>query len=67
MATEGLTLEFTECGIAALADKAAQVNATVENIGARRLATIMEKVLEEVSFDATDKDGQTIEINEEIC
>jgi ATP-dependent HslUV protease ATP-binding subunit HslU len=63
METEGLTLTFTEDGIDALADKAAQVNAAVENIGARRLATIMEKVLEEVSFEASDKNGQAIEIN----
>ena len=63
METEGLTLTFTEDGISALAEKAAEVNAAVENIGARRLATIMEKVLEEVSFEASDKSGQTIEIN----
>ncbi len=66
MATEGLTLEFTECGISAIADMAAQVNSSVENIGARRLATIIEKVLEEISFDASDKDGQVIEINKEF-
>lgn len=66
MKTEGLTLTFTEDGISALADKAAQVNAAVENIGARRLSTILEKVLEEVSFEASDKNGQTIEINEEF-
>jgi len=63
MATEGLTLEFTEDGIDALADKAALVNASVENIGARRLATIMEKVLEEISFTATDRGGQSVTID----
>ena len=66
MQTEGLTLTFPEDGIEAIADKAAQVNASVENIGARRLATIMEKVLEDVSFEASDKDGQTIDINAEF-
>ncbi|MGV6802011.1 MAG: ATP-dependent protease ATPase subunit HslU [bacterium] len=63
MATEGLTLEFTDDGIDALATMAAQVNASIENIGARRLATIMEKVLEDVSFDAADQNGQTVTIN----
>ncbi len=66
MQTEGLTLTFTDDGIFAIADKAAQVNASIENIGARRLATIMEKVLEEVSFDASDNNGQAIEITEEF-
>ena len=50
MATEGVTLDFTEDGIAALADIAAEVNETVENIGARRLHTVLERVLDEVSF-----------------
>ncbi len=66
MATEGLTLDFTDDGVEAIADLAAQVNASVENIGARRLATIMEKVLEEVSFEAADKSGQTITIDKEF-
>ncbi|MEM7749724.1 MAG: ATP-dependent protease ATPase subunit HslU [Pseudomonadota bacterium] len=63
MATEGVTLEFTEDAIDALADVAVQVNASVENIGARRLQTVMEKVLDEISFDASDKSGQTITID----
>ena len=63
MATEGLTLEFTEDAIDALADVAVQVNASVENIGARRLQTVMEKVLDEISFEASDKSGQTITID----
>ena len=63
MQTEGLTLDFTDDGIEALADKAAQVNASVENIGARRLATIMEKVLEEISFTASDRTGETVTID----
>lgn len=63
MATEGVTLEFTEDAIDALADVAVQVNASVENIGARRLQTVMEKVLDEISFEASDKSGQTITID----
>jgi ATP-dependent HslUV protease ATP-binding subunit HslU len=50
----------TEDGIDALADIAAEVNASVENIGARRLHTIMERVLEEVSYTATDRAGETV-------
>lgn len=62
MGTEGLTLSFDDSAIDALADAAAAVNATIENIGARRLATIMETVLEELSFSAADKSGETVEI-----
>ena len=60
LATENLTLEVTDDGVDALADIAAEVNASVENIGARRLHTIMERVLEDVSFNATDRAGQTV-------
>ncbi|MEM6414669.1 MAG: ATP-dependent protease ATPase subunit HslU [Pseudomonadota bacterium] len=63
MATEGVTLEFAENGLNALADGAAEVNTKVENIGARRLATIMEKVLEDLSFSAADRDGETVSID----
>ena len=63
MATEGLTLAFTDNGIDAIADTAAQVNATVENIGARRLQTVMERVLDEISFDASDRAGQTVTVD----
>ncbi len=63
MQTEGLELTFTDDAIAALADIAAQVNANVENIGARRLQTVMEKLLEEISFTASDRNGETIEID----
>jgi len=63
METEGLTLTFAEDAVDALADAAAQVNATVENIGARRLATIMEKVLDEISYEAADKSGETITVD----
>ena len=63
LATEGVTLAFTDDAIDALADIAAQVNSTVENIGARRLQTVMERVLDEISFEATDKGGETIQID----
>jgi len=63
MATEGVTLEFSDDAADALADAAAAVNSGVENIGARRLATIMETVLDDISFTAADKDGQAVSID----
>ncbi|HYD28388.1 ATP-dependent protease ATPase subunit HslU [Brevundimonas sp.] len=60
LATEDVTLTFTDDAIAALADAAVAANATVENIGARRLQTVLERVLEETSFKASDLAGQTI-------
>ena len=63
MATEGVTLNFTDDAIDALADIAVQVNSTVENIGARRLQTVMERVLDEISFEASDKGGETVTID----
>ncbi|MCA0434814.1 MAG: ATP-dependent protease ATPase subunit HslU, partial [Proteobacteria bacterium] len=63
MATEGLTLDVTEDGVAALARIAAEINATVENIGARRLQTVMERVLDDVSFTATDRTGETVVVD----
>ena len=63
LATEGVTLDFTEDGIAAIADIATHVNASLENIGARRLQTIMERVLDEISFSATEHDGGKITID----
>ncbi|MBX6327104.1 MAG: ATP-dependent protease ATPase subunit HslU [Pseudolabrys sp.] len=63
MQTEGVTLEFTEDAIDALADIAVAVNASVENIGARRLQTVMERVLDEVSFSAPDRSGETVRID----
>ncbi len=60
MLTEGVTLEVTEDGVAALARIAAEINAAIENIGARRLQTVMERVLDEVSFTATDRSGETV-------
>jgi ATP-dependent HslUV protease ATP-binding subunit HslU len=65
LATEGVTLTFTEMAIDALADAAVAVNGTVENIGARRLQTVLEKVLEEVSFTASDRAGETVTIDAE--
>jgi ATP-dependent HslUV protease ATP-binding subunit HslU len=63
LATEGVTLTFTEEAIDALADSAVAVNGSLENIGARRLQTVMEKVLEEISFTAADRDGETLTID----
>lgn len=63
MATEGLALEFTEDAIDALASIAVSVNDTVENIGARRLQTVMERVLDEISFEASDRDGDSVKID----
>jgi len=63
LATEQVTLDFAEDGIDAIADTAADVNAAVENIGARRLHTVIEKVLEEISFSATDKAGSALTID----
>ena len=63
MLTEGLTLAFTDEAIDALADAAVAVNASVENIGARRLQTILEKVVEEISFSAADRSGETVTID----
>ena len=63
MQTEGVTLDITDDAIDALADIAVAVNSTIENIGARRLQTVMERVLDETSFHAPDMNGQTITIN----
>jgi ATP-dependent HslUV protease ATP-binding subunit HslU len=63
LGTEGVTIDFTEDGIAAVARIAAEVNGQVENIGARRLQTVMEKLLESVSFEAEDRSGETLTID----
>jgi ATP-dependent HslUV protease ATP-binding subunit HslU len=63
MATEGVTLQFTEDAYDALADAAVAVNGSVENIGARRLQTVLERVMEEISFSAADRTGETIVID----
>jgi len=60
--TEGVTLDFTDESIARLSEIATEVNSRTENIGARRLHTIMELLLEDVSFNATELEGQTIKI-----
>ncbi|MDF1719288.1 MAG: ATP-dependent protease ATPase subunit HslU [Minwuia sp.] len=64
MGTENVTLTFGEDAIDAIADLAVQVNESVENIGARRLHTILEKVLEEISFTASDRAGEAITIDD---
>ncbi|PWE33555.1 HslU--HslV peptidase ATPase subunit [Maritimibacter sp. 55A14] len=64
LGTEGVTVSFTEGGIAALARIAAEVNQAVENIGARRLYTIMERVFEELSFNAPDKTGESVTVDD---
>lgn len=66
MATEAVDVSFTEDGIAALAKIAAEVNHTVENIGARRLYTVMERVFEELSFTAPDRAGQEVKVDAEF-
>ena len=63
MATEGVNLEFSEDAIDAVADVAVAVNSSVENIGARRLQTVMERVLDDVSFGAPDRGGETVKID----
>ena len=63
MATEGVTLNFTDDAIDAIADTAVSVNSTVENIGARRLQTVMERVLDDISFAAADKSGETVTVD----
>jgi len=66
MGTEDVTLDFAEDAIDALADLSAEINSSVENIGARRLHTVLEKLLEEISFTATDRGGETITIDAEM-
>src|SRR4051794_14914596 len=63
MGTEGVTLEFAADAIDAIADIAVEVNSNVENIGARRLQTVMERVLDEISFAAPDRSGETLKID----
>ena len=63
LATEGVTLDFTDDGVEEIATLAADVNESVENIGARRLMTVMERLLEDISFDASDKPGTSLTID----
>lgn len=65
MGTEGLALSFTQAGIRRIAEIAQRVNETAENIGARRLHTLLERLLEKISFDASDKANQNIQITPE--
>jgi len=64
MAVEGVTLDITDAAIEELATLAAEINSSVENIGARRLHTVMEKLLEEISFDASERSGETVVIDD---
>ena len=63
MATEGVNIEFTDSGIKRIAEAAWQVNESTENIGARRLHTVLERLMEEISYDASDLSGQNITID----
>jgi ATP-dependent HslUV protease ATP-binding subunit HslU len=63
LTTEGVKLEFTPDAVDAIADVAVLVNSSVENIGARRLQTVMERVLDEISFAAPDRSGDIVQID----
>jgi ATP-dependent HslUV protease ATP-binding subunit HslU len=63
MGTESVNLSFTEDAVDALADLAADINDRVENIGARRLHTVLERLLEDISFTATDRGGEAVEVD----
>jgi ATP-dependent HslUV protease ATP-binding subunit HslU len=63
LGTESVTLTFTDDAVDALADLAADINERVENIGARRLATVLEKLLEEISFSASDRGGESVTVD----
>ncbi|GBR13916.1 ATP-dependent protease ATPase subunit HslU [Gluconobacter frateurii] len=65
LGTEGVTLEFSDDAVDALAELAADINERVENIGARRLATVLEKLLEDVSFAASERKGETVRVTAE--
>ncbi len=64
LGTEGIELNFTEDSIAAIANIAAEINASIENIGARRLHTVLERVLDDISYTATDRSGEAVTIDE---
>lgn len=66
MAAEDVTLDFTDEGVAELASIAANVNRSVENIGARRLYTVIERVFEEISFTAPDRPGETVVVDRDF-
>jgi ATP-dependent HslUV protease ATP-binding subunit HslU len=65
MATEGLRLEFDAEGIRRIAEVAWEVNERTENIGARRLHTVLERLLEQISFEASDKSGTTVVVDKD--
>ena len=65
LATEGVELKFTDAAIDLLAKLAAEINGSIENIGARRLHTVMERLLDEISFDATERKGDSVTIDED--
>jgi ATP-dependent HslUV protease ATP-binding subunit HslU len=64
LGTEGIDLNFTEESIVAIANIAAEINASIENIGARRLHTVLERVLDDISYTATDRSGEAVTIDE---
>ncbi len=64
LGTEGIDLNFTEESIVAIANIAAEINASIENIGARRLHTVLERVLDDISYSATDRSGEAVTIDE---
>jgi ATP-dependent HslUV protease ATP-binding subunit HslU len=63
LGTEGVALDITADAVDAMAELAADINATVENIGARRLATVLERLLDEISFTASDRGGEAITVD----
>merc|ERR1712222_312578 len=63
MSTEGVTLSFTDDAIQRIAEVAADINTNIENIGARRLNTVLERIIEEISFDADELKGQQVEVD----
>ncbi|MDX7526731.1 HslU--HslV peptidase ATPase subunit, partial [Enterobacter hormaechei] len=65
MATEGVSINFSQDGIRKIAESAWRVNETTENIGARRLHTVLERLMEEISYDASERQGETILIDAE--
>ena len=65
LSTEGVKLEFTEDSVAEIARLAVEVNSSTENIGARRLSTLMERLLDEVSFEAPDMSGEDVRVDGE--
>jgi len=65
LATENVNVEFTEDGISRIAESAFQVNESTENIGARRLHTVMERLMEEISYDASEKNGESLKVDSE--